>query len=220
MELGKPDEADRYRKIVADEGAIDRLMVDLLLEAHAEAPEGIVPGLDATDDPLHGEQEGRFLHGCYGHCCYLPLYITCGGHVPVSRLRTADIDASEGALDEVIRIVGQIREAWPDTRILLRGDSGLCRDGIMEWRQGSGVDFLFGLARNARPVRRIGRQMRRSRSRCVATGEASRRKPALVSRRSAPGPGQNRDRSARKERFSCRHYIIPFDFVQGITVVT
>ena len=177
MELGTPDEAgaDRYKRIIADEGAVDRLMVDLFLEAHAGAPEEIVLDLDATDDPLHGGQEGRFFHGYYGHYCYLPLYITCGDHVLCSRLRTADIDASEGALDEVIRIVGQIREAWPDTRILLRGDSGFCRDEIMDWCERNGVGFVFGLARNPRLVREIQRQMRRSRSRCVATGEASRR---------------------------------------------
>ncbi len=177
LELGEPDRAadDRYKRMAADPEAIDRLMPGMFLEAHGAPPEGIVPGLDATDDPLHGRQECRFLHGHCGHYRYLPLYVTCGGHVPFARLRPSDIDASHGALEELARIVAVIRGAWPSVRITVRGDSGFRRDGIMAWCGASGVDFVFGLARNPRLERRIGRQMRRSRSRCVATGEPSRR---------------------------------------------
>ena len=177
LELGTPDAAatDRYKRIVADPEAIDRLMVDLFLEAHATPPREIVLDIDATDDPLHGQQEGRFFHGYYGHYCYLPLYITCGEHVLCCRLRPANIDASHGSVEELMRIVAQIRAAWPGTRIVLRGDSGFCREAIMAWCEDEGVDFVLGLARNPRLVRRIAKALRKSRRRSAATGRSSRR---------------------------------------------
>ena len=178
LELGKPnDDAKgyRYKKILADPERIDRLLTDLFLEAHEEAPEEIVLDLDATDDPLHGKQEGRFFHGYYRCYCYLPLYIFCGDHVLCCRLRKADIDAAEGSVAEVSRIVGQIRERWPGTRIVLRGDSGFCRDDLMVWCEDNGVDFVFGLARTSRLQNRIARQLRRSRSRSAKNGKAARR---------------------------------------------
>ena len=177
LELGIPDRAagDRYKRISADPAAIDRLLVALFLEAHGTAPEEIVLDFDATDDPLHGAQEGRHFHAYYDCHCYLPLYVTCGEHVLCCRLRPSNIDASEGALDELVRIVAQIREAWPEVRILVRGDSGFCREAIMAWCEANAVDYVFGIARNARLVRKIARQMRRSRSRCVTTGRPSRR---------------------------------------------
>ena len=168
-------QADRYKKIVADPEAIDALMVDLFLEAHEAAPQEIVLDLDATDDPLHGHQEGRFYHGYYRRYCYLPLYITCGDHVLCCRLRPSDIDASAGSVEEVSRIVGRIRTRWPGTRIVVRGDSGFCREEIMAWCEANGVDFVFGLARNPRLQRAIARQMRKSRGRCMMSGAASRR---------------------------------------------
>lgn len=123
LELGVPDKAagDRCKRISADPAEIDRLMVALFLEAHGTAPGEIVLDLDATDDPLHGAQEGRHFHAYYDCHCYLPLYVTCGEHVLCCRLRPSNVDASEGALDELVRIVAQIREAWPDVRILARG---------------------------------------------------------------------------------------------------
>ena len=177
VELGTPETAakDRYKKIVADPEAIDALMVDLFLDAHQAAPEELVLDLDATDDPLHGQQEGRFFHGYYGGYCYLPLYITCGEHVVCCRLRPSDIDASAGSVQELSRIVERIRGRWPQTRIVIRGDSGFCREEIMAWCEANDLDFVFGLARNARLQRAIARQMRRSRSRCVASGAPSRR---------------------------------------------
>ena len=130
--------------------AIEALFVDLFLEAHAKAPEQIILDLDATDDPLHGHQEGRFFHGYYDCYCYLPLYIFCGRHLLAAKLRRSNIDAAAGAVEEVARIVGQIRARWPRVRILLRGDSGFCREALMAWCEANRVDYVFGLARNER----------------------------------------------------------------------
>ena len=175
LELGTPDEAGdhRYKRIVADADAIDRLMVALFLDAHDTVPGEIVLDIDATDDPLHGHQEGRFFHGYYDCYCYLPLYVTCGDYVLCSRLRSSNIDASSGSATELI--IEQIRASWPTTRILVRGDSGFCREELMAWCEAKDVDYVFGLARNPRLVAHIARQMRRSHSRCVTTGRASRR---------------------------------------------
>src|SRR5262245_36890654 len=140
----------RYHKIGHDAGSIARLFVTLFLEAHGRSPERIILDLDATDDPLHGHQEGRFFHGYYDCYCYLPLYIFCGRHLLSAKLRRSNIDASAGAVEEVARIVEHIRGHWPKTRILLRGDSGFAREVLMAWCEANGVDFLFGLARNTR----------------------------------------------------------------------
>ena len=131
MELGAPEAAakHRYKKIVADPAALDRLLVDVFLESRERPPEEIWLDLDATDDLLHGEQEGRFFHGYYGHYCYLPLYIFCGGHLLCARLRPSNIDASVGAAEELDRIVKRIRGRWPGTRVVIRGDSGHGRSG-------------------------------------------------------------------------------------------
>ncbi len=123
-----PEGAHRYRRIGHDAGAIKALFVDLFLDAHEDAPARLVLDLDATDDPLHGRQEGRFFHGYYDCYCYLPLYIFCGDHLLAAKLRRANIDASAGALEEVERIVGQIRARWPDVEIVLRADSGFARE--------------------------------------------------------------------------------------------
>ncbi len=141
---------DRYKKIVYDGTAIEALFGDAFIQAHARAPEEIVLDLDATDDPLHGHQEGRFFHGYYGCYCYLPLYIFCGDFLLCAKLRTADRDGAAGALEEVARIVAQIRACWPQVRITLRGDSGFAREELMSWCEQQGVDFIFGLARNSR----------------------------------------------------------------------
>ena len=118
--------------------------------AHRRAPEQIILDLDATDDPLHGHQEGRFFHGYYDCYCYLPLYIFCGRHLLAAKLRRSNIDGAAGAIEEVARIVAQIRRRWPRVRILLRGDSGFAREALMAWCEANRVDFLFGLARNER----------------------------------------------------------------------
>jgi hypothetical protein len=174
-----PDEAlggvDRYRRIGHDGQAIEALFVDLFLEAHDTAPERIVLDLDATDDPVHGHQEGRFFHGYYDCYCYLPLYVFCGDQLVAAKLRRANIDASAGAADEVARIVARIRARWPEVKILLRADSGFARDEIMSWCEASRVDYLFGLARNARLVKRIEATLREAEQQAAATGKPARR---------------------------------------------
>jgi hypothetical protein len=156
LELFADQSVDRYHKITPDPEAMDRLWVDLFLQAHRRAPKQIVLDLDATDDPLHGKQEGRFFHGHYNHYCYLPLYIFCGEHLLCARLRRANIDGAAGAKEEVARIVAQVRERWPDVQIILRADSGFCREQLMGWCEQNSVDYLFGLARNRRLTRSIG----------------------------------------------------------------
>ncbi len=140
----------RYRKVVYDAQALEHFFVDAFLDAHRRPLREVVLDLDATDDPIHGTQEGRFFHGYYGNYCYLPLYIFAGDFLLCAKLRTSGIDASEGALEEVQRIVARIRARWPATRIVLRADSGFARDCLMTWCEDNGVDFVFGLARNKR----------------------------------------------------------------------
>jgi hypothetical protein len=149
LELSRA-EATRYHKISHDAAAIERLFVDVFLDAEKRPPKQIILDLDATDDPLHGNQEGRFFHGYYDCHCYLPLYIFCGRHLLAAKLRRANIDGSAGAVEEVARIVARIRRRWPRVRILLRGDSGFAREALMAWCEANRVDYVFGLARNDR----------------------------------------------------------------------
>jgi hypothetical protein len=130
-------------------------MVDLFLESQDRAPNEIILDLDSTDDPVHGEQEGRFFHGYYDCYCYLPLYIFCGRHLLAAKLRRANIDAADGAVKEVARIIGRIRSRWPEVRILLRADSGFCRDELMAWCEAHNVHYFFGLAKNDRLISEI-----------------------------------------------------------------
>jgi hypothetical protein len=173
MELSRP-QPTRYAKLAADMNAIEALFVDLFLEAHKKAPAQITLDLDATDDPLHGEQEGRFFHGYYGGYCYLPLYVFCGRHLLAAKLRRADIDAAAGSADEIERIVRRIRARWPRVRILLRGDSGFAREALMAWCEANRVDYLFGLARNARLVGEIETEMAHARAESEASGKPDR----------------------------------------------
>jgi Transposase DDE domain group 1 len=161
---------DRYHKIGHDPRAIEALFVALFLEAHAKQPERIILDLDATDDPLHGHQEGRFFHGYYDCYCYLPLYVFCGRHLLAAKLRHSNIDASAGAVDEVARIVPQIRASWPRVEILLRADSGFARDELMAWCEANGVDYVFGLARNPRLLSEIEAALTAARAEHAATG--------------------------------------------------
>jgi hypothetical protein len=158
-----------YHKISYEAAALEAQFVTLFLEAHRVPPAQIILDLDATDDPLHGHQEGRFFHGYYDCYCYLPLYVFCGRHLLAAKLRRADIDASAGACEEVARIVAQIRQRWPEVRILLRGDSGFAREDLMAWCEANRVDFLFGLQRNARLVSEIEPEL------AAARAEAKRR---------------------------------------------
>jgi len=124
---------ERYHKIAYSAEALDALLVDIFLEAQVRPPRQVVLDLDVTDTPLHGEQEARFFHGYYGHYCYLPLYVFCGKHLLCARLRPSNQDASAGSVEEVARIVRQIRRRWPKTPILLRADSAFCREELMAW---------------------------------------------------------------------------------------
>jgi hypothetical protein len=165
---------ERYKKIVLDHGAVDRLLVEVFLQAHREEPKEIILDLDATDDPLHGEQEGRFFHGYYGHYCYLPLYIFCGEFLLCARLRSSNIDASAGSVEELQRIVAQIRSAWSQVRIVVRGDSGFCREELMVWCEAEGVDYLLGLAKNERLKAAIKKEMEEAKARYQETERAAR----------------------------------------------
>jgi len=166
--------AERYNKISYSAEALDALLVDLFLEAHSRAPREIVLDLDATDTPLHGRQEARFFHGYYGHYCYLPLYVFCGDHLLCARLRPSNIDASAGSLAEVQRIVRQIRARWPKTSIILRADSGFCREELLAWCENNGVDYVFGFARNKRLRKIIGRAMQEAKQEHRRTGKPAR----------------------------------------------
>jgi len=167
-------ERDRYKKIRYDAEAVDRLLLDVFMDAHPEAPTQVVLDLDVTDTPLHGRQEGRFFHGFYDEYCYLPLYIFCEDQLLAVRLRQANQDASAGSLPEVQRIVARLRARWPKLKILLPGDSGFCREELMCWCEENRVDYVFGLARNDRLRRRIAKAMRKAQAEAKRTGQAAR----------------------------------------------
>jgi hypothetical protein len=168
------DAGSRYKKITCRVRDVERLFVELFLQAHPEPPARIVLDLDATDDPIHGHQLGRFFHGYYRDYCYLPLYIFCGDHLLCARLRPSDIDAGAGALKELERIVGRIREAWPEVAIVVRADSGFCREPILAWCERNRVDYVIGLAQNPRLVGRIAEQQEQARREFERTGEPAR----------------------------------------------
>jgi hypothetical protein len=174
LELSRP-EATRYHKIAHDAAAIEELLVDLFIETHKQPPEEIILDLDATDDPLHGRQEGRFFHGYYDCYCYLPLYVFCGDQLLAAKLRTANIDASAGAMEEIARIVGQVRKPWPDVGILLRADSGFAREAVMAWCEANGVDYIFGLAKNKRLARAIAVELIQAKKESKTSGNPARR---------------------------------------------
>lgn len=164
----------RYKKIVTHPERLDQLFVDLFLQAHPTPPAKIVLDVDATDDPLHGKQEGRFFHGYYRCYCYMPLYIFCGQHLLCARLRRSDCDAAAGTVDELRRIVPHIRERWPEVEIELRGDSGFCREAIMTWCEQHGVHYTLGLAKNARLLKKIEQQLKKAAKQHVKTGRPAR----------------------------------------------
>ncbi len=166
---------NRYKKIVIHEKAIEEFFVDLFIQSHRRAPTRIVLDVDATDDPLHGNQEGRFFHGYYMNYCYLPLYIFCGEFLLCAKLRPSNIDASDGTLEELERIVEQIRTRWPKTQIVIRGDSGFCREPLMRWCEDQeNVDFVLGLAKNDRLTRHISKQLKSAKAKYHKTGRAAR----------------------------------------------
>ena len=167
-------EAGKYHKIDYDAPSLEALFVDIFLDGHKRAPKEIVLDLDATDDTIHGEQEGRFFHGYYDSYCYLPLYIFCGRFLLGAKLRPANIDGAAGAVDEVARIVARIRARWPKVRIVLRGDSGFCREELMAWCEAEGIAYLFGLAPNARLKAVLAPEAWEAARLCRTTGKAAR----------------------------------------------
>jgi Transposase DDE domain group 1 len=174
LELSR-QQPTRYHKIAYDEAAIEALPVTLFLEAHQRPPKQIILDLDATDDPLHGHQEGRFFQGYYDCYCYLPLYIFCGRHLLAAKLRRSNIDGSAGSIEEVERIVRQIRDRWPYIRILLRADSGFARETLMAWCEQNRVDYVFGLARNERLAAMIEQELVAARAASENSGRPARR---------------------------------------------
>lgn len=177
LELTAPEAGpeSRYKKIVLNEPAVDRLLVEYFLDAVGEEPSEIVLDIDATNDPVHGEQEGRYFQGYYDQYCYLPLYIFCAEHLLLARLRPGWVDGPEGSVDELERIVAQIRQRWPNVHIIVRGDSAFAREEIMHWaEQTPGVDYVFGLAKNPRLERQLERTTFWARARRTLTGGTAR----------------------------------------------
>lgn len=176
LELTPPDATveDRYKKVVYHPEGIEELLIELFLDSFKKAPKEIVLDFDATDDPIHGAQEGRFFHGYYRNYCYLPLYVTCGDHLLVAKLRTADRDGADGATEVLAFLVERIRKRWPKTHIIYRGDSGFARDGIMDWCENNGVSYLLGLTRNRRLLKKLGKELEQARSLHEETGQAAR----------------------------------------------
>ncbi len=170
----RADAKSRYKKITVDPWAVQQLFTDVFLQSHEAPPKRIVLDLDATDDPIHGHQAGRFFHGYYKNYCYLPLYIFCGEHLLCARLRPSNIDASAGSVKELQRIVGRIRERWPHVEIMIRGDSGFCREHIMRWCEANRVDYLLGLAKNERLIKEIEPELEQARRRFEETGQSAR----------------------------------------------
>ena len=170
----RANKRSRYKKITVNHRAVDVFFTDIFLQSYAKPPSTIVLDLDATDDPIHGHQLGRFFHGYYKNYCFLPLYIFCGEHLLCARLRPSDIDASAGSVKELDRIVRQIRSEWPDVRIIIRGDSGFCREPIMSWCELNDVDYVFGLAKNERLKKEIVDQMQQAKEAYEHSSEASR----------------------------------------------
>jgi len=168
------DRESRYKKIVASLKSVEGLFVEFFVQAHTQAPERIVLDLDATDDPVHGDQLGRFFHGYYREYCFLPLYVFCGKHLLGSWLRPANIDASAGALEKVSMLVTRLRQEWPGVKIVLRGDSGFCRESLMRFCEENGVDYVFGLARNSRLLAELEEELAEAQRQYEASGEAAR----------------------------------------------
>jgi Transposase DDE domain group 1 len=177
LELTLPDAGpeSRYAKIVYSHAAIENFFIDCYIDRHKKAPAEVVLDIDATDDPTHGNQEGSYFHGYYDHYCYLPLYIFSGDDLLSARLRTSDCDPSEGVLPDLARIVNKIRERWPQTRIVVRGDSGFCREDLMAWCELRKVDYVLGLPKNARLEKMIKKDLKKSKHKFHRTGKPSKR---------------------------------------------
>jgi hypothetical protein len=170
----RADSKSRYKKITINRQAVDEFFVDVFVRSYDKAPVQIIIDLDATDDIIHGNQSGRFFHGYYGNYCYLPLYIFCGEHLLCARLRPSDIDASAGSVKELARIIAQIRQSWPDVQVIIRGDSGFCREQIMQWCEDNKADYVLGLAKNERLTDELAQELLQAKSQYEQTGSAAR----------------------------------------------
>lgn len=170
----RADAKSRYKKITVNRRAVRQLFTEVFLQAHDTPPERIVLDLDATDDLIHGHQAGRFFHGYYKNYCYLPLYIFCGEHLLCARLRPSDIDGAAGSVKELQRIVGEIRQRWPYVEIVIRGDSGFCRERIMRWCEANDVGFVLGLAKNARLNQEIAAELQQAKEQFESTNQPAR----------------------------------------------
>jgi hypothetical protein len=177
LELSPPgaDAKSRYKKITADLSRMESLFTDFFIEAHPTPPERIILDFDATDDPIHGDQLGRFFQGYYKEYCYLPLYVFCGEHLLCAQLRPADQDGAAGSVAKLAGLVERIRRVWPGVQIIVRGDSGFCRDNLMSWCEANGVDFILGLAKNTRLGKEIALEMEEAKAESEATGQPARR---------------------------------------------
>ena len=166
----------RYKKIVASIAGLQDTLVDVFIRMRSKqgVPQELVLDLDATDDPVHGDQLGKFFHGYYKSYCYLPLYTFCGGWPLGAVLRPSNIDGCAGTVRELERIVPKLRAAWPSVRIVIRADSGFCREHILRWCENHNVDYIIGLAKNKRLARAIGGELRQARDLFEMTGEAAR----------------------------------------------
>jgi hypothetical protein len=174
LEHAPKADGERYHKIGVDEDAMKGLFVSLFIQSRKKAPRRLILDLDATDDPVHGDQEGRFFHGYYKCYCYLPLYIFCGRELLLAKLRPANIDASAGSKEEIAWIVARLRQQWPDVEIWLRADSGFCREDLMAWCEANGVHYIFGLARNGRLEAEIEGELAEAEQRAAKSGKAER----------------------------------------------
>lgn len=168
------DSKHAYKKIVLNTESVDNLFVDIFLQSHVKVPKQIILDVDATDDPLHGNQEGKFFHGYYKSYCYMPLYIFCGESLLCARLRTANNDGAAGTVGELERIVERIRNFWPEIQLVVRGDSGFCRENIMQWCESNHVDYIIGLAKNSRLKEEIKAELESAQTHYQCSGEASR----------------------------------------------
>ena len=177
LETARPagQEPTRYKKIVADMEKLGEFFVKTFVRTTKRRPARLILDFDATDDPLHGKQEGRFFHGYYDCYCYLPLYVFCGDQLLWAQLRTSDIDPSEGAVQVLATLVAHLRGKWPGVPILIRADSGFCREELMSWCETNQVDYLLGIAKNARLLRRLRPLMKRVRRSWARSRKATRR---------------------------------------------
>jgi hypothetical protein len=170
----RANKSSRYKKIVAHLDAMQDFLVEAFVRQYVVPPDRLVLDIDATNLPLHGHQLGRFFHGYYDEYCYLPLYVFCGDFPLLALLRPANIDESLGARKQVARIVALLRRYWPSVRIVLRGDSGFCREPLLRWCEENAVDYVVGLAKNARLLRALGGELHQAKLQFEQTGQPAR----------------------------------------------